>query len=451
MRITLMILFFCVLDNYSNAQNLTTNERKFVDECVNQYTSALQLSSKKNSPNFASRFFGMSSRSDNHLVDLSLLLDISVESIDNNYDYWGFERYADVLVSSVQYEIPMTIEILNNEAFVNNEECAVYIRKTLGSSGKNRVIDEVVVVELPQDRNNSRGYKILRVETARVFKANTPLANLPVSNEEINCLAIKSRAREFYDKQEFDKAKPLFESLLQKDKLDFKYLKAKFDECNSILTIKELQTKSEMLFNSGDYGAAKVSFSQLMSKTKEPAELQRLKMRIKDCEVGELNTRFDKFVRDADANFQQQNYSSARVNYEHALRLKPADKYATQRLETAKSADNIYATQQIEQAVDLAWKSRRNWGRYMETLLKYEGYGTQIRLRTLQYYNIVMMMDEKNRRVRKTLKISKKDCFHYCRIYAKKLRDSLAYETDPTLKKKAEHLLNEIINRKNQN
>lgn len=450
--------FFLLITSFTNRINnidsfsLTEEQERQIDILINAFNSALKHYSSNDGDGAENLRSSLVSLVDDptsslHYNDISQFL--SDEGLGSENQLWM--SYLQDIDEKLHFGL--NVEITAKKPYcIDGDLAVVCLEKRIEYKGKNRNIKEVVLITLPQNEKNGEGYRIFEILSAQNYKGendNLCSKTIEIDNEDVELYTKRKKGDNlFFENRDYLNAKVMYEFILSKSS-DDGYLKKQIDLCTTYINQSDYQNKADGYFKEGAFEKAQFWYEKLIAEYKESIDITIPSDRIRKCKEEIINAAYSQFIGKADAAFATNSYSNARYYYEQALRIKASDNYAKSRLEESKVRDNNFARQEIARAVRLLEASPSNYGEYFRILMKYEGYGNYKRLTTRQYYNMVMLLDNQNKDVKRVMKFDQKDCKDYCRIYCKKLNDALFYETNSQWREESQRLLL-TINKRNQ-
>lgn len=433
------------------SSDITEKQRENTLTTFNAYAAALRQFSSGSASNLKRAELDILEFAEPNYVDgQTHFSDINL--FQNKDDIYGDDDLVpwQIYLNSIRNDFKNQLEVdfdNVNVSCIQNDNIIVQFDKKMKYLGDTKTISEVALISLPADENYSPGYKIKFIYTARYYKniANTCKDVIKVSEQDLEVEQKMRDANELFANKDYLRAKFLYEYIDNKNPGN-NYVRKQIDECNQFLNQSDYISKAEGYYNKRDFLKAQFWYEKLLTEYKNELLADTIKPRIVDCKQKYIDQQYSENIKLAEAALQQNYFEDARLNFSKALVFKPGDTYTLERLEKAKEMDDNYANKQISIAINQYYASG-NYGQYFNTLRKYEGYGNRKRLTTRQYYYMVMLLDLQKSDFKKQAGLTSSECRQYCRIYSKKLKDALYYETDYDLRTEAERLLSKLNNR----
>jgi len=436
----------------NNSSSISEEQERQIDYLVNAFNSVLKQYSSNSGDGAETLRSSLVSLFDDptaalHYNDISQFFSDDVLTSENQL-WMSYVQDIDE-----KFHFGLNVDIIAKKPYcIDGNLAVVSIEKKMEYNGKSRNVKEVILITLPQNEKNGEGYRISEILSAQNYKGendNLCSAKIEIDNETVELYTKRNQADNlFFETKDYLNAKLLYEFILNKSTNDV-YIKKQIDLCTTYINQADYENKADKYFRTGEFEKAQFWYEKLIAEYKEKIDITLPVERIRKCKEEIINTAYSQFIRKADEALASNNYSSARYYYEQALRTKISDNYAKSKLEESKEKDDSYARQEISRAVRLLEVSPSNYGEYFRILMKYEGYGKNKRLTTKQYYNMVMLLDNQNKDVKRVMKFDQRDCKDFCRIYCKKLNDALYRETNWQWREESERLLLNI-NKRNQ-
>ncbi len=252
-------------------------------------------------------------------------------------------------------------------------------------------------------------------------------------------------ANNYFNQKNYLLAKKKYEKLKEIDKQN-NFYNEQITKCDKFLNAELYENLGDSLYNVAKYEDAILAYYTI-TKYNLASSSERVQQKLKNCDdkINELN--YSNNINYGDYYLRLRMNKQAADYFKEALKYKKNDAVALAKLEECKRIDPNYARLEIKKAESLAATSRKNWGLAFKTFFTYESSGL---LTTENYYNMVMMLDERNRKVRKEMKFRFRDFQKYLNIYIVKLRKSAANESNYIMKQKVDDLLINVINKRYQ-
>lgn len=230
-------------------------------------------------------------------------------------------------------------------------------------------------------------------------------------------IEIKRQADFYFDQKKYFKAKELYTSL----KEEFNDIAAisRINECNQFLSFENYLKEADNAFANKKFDAAKSLYLKIFEEFPQIDKLL-IAEKIKQCDQEISEQIYRRNIEYGDYYFQKGIYNQARYFYQLALQSKPGDIYATNKYKEAKKDDPGIALQAIKRAISLAEADRKNWGIAFRIMWEYEQSGL---LNAENYYFMVMLLDGRDKYVKKEMGFKFRDFQNYLNIYAVKLGD----------------------------
>jgi tetratricopeptide (TPR) repeat protein len=458
MKLASFILSFLLFPLLSNTSNLTNEQKRQIDVCIDAFINNSKLycnDLNSDKINLRTNFnqFIPEPETTPHVKDIDLLADNYDESNDDGKLTQPFSEYLRAIAS--KYDFKVNVEFSNKKILecVDKDKGIISLDKTITYNGSSKTFNEIMLINLPRNENDGAGYTISEIMTSEIYKiSNTECSDLITVSKDKTELLIKRKEAEryFFELNDYLTAQHLFESILKIDPSD-RYSQNKVIFCREKLTRVNYLTKANFYFDKKAYEIAINWYKRLLLEYPMDNDRQKIQTKIYIAQQAIIDLKYQDYLQKAEESFEQHNFNNSRYYYEQALNLKPNDRKATGGLERAKVEDDNYASTEINRVIQLANQGSRYFGEYFKILMKYEGYGNHIRLHSKQYYNMVLLLNNYDSHVMSEMHFSRKDCRSYCRIYCKKLNDLYYNESDANMKEGIRHLLTNVINSRNQN
>lgn len=381
-----------------------------------------------------------------HFYDVNLFQ--NRDDIYGDEDLAPWQIYLDIIKNDFNNELEVDFENVN-VACIENGNISVQFDKKLQYKGKTEKISEIAIISLPNEENNSPGYKIKFIYSAPYYRniSSTCKDQIKVTEQDAEIEQKTRDANNFFLNKDYIRAKNLYEYINKKNSGN-NYISKQVEQCNLYIKKSDYSNKAEEYYNNVDYKKAQYWYEKLLFEYPGDLSTDIIKNKITDCKQKYIEQQYTENIKLADAAFHKSDFDNARASYEKALIIKPGDSYSRQHLEKAKELDDNFARKQIDTAINIYYYNG-NYGQYFNILRKYEGYGNHKRLTAKQYYFIVMFLDLQKDAFKRQAGLDESACRQYCRIYCKNLKDALYREPYFEFSDDANRLLLKI-NKRNQ-
>jgi len=448
----IFISLFVINSSFIINPSLSEKQKKQVQIVTEAYTKALEQYSNYEgiaSQDLRTKLLDLYDDPNNIHVNDLIFLSNSDDLISENVSWLDYLRNIDE-----QFHFGITIDFNINYTDCIDEKVAIVSidKRITDKKGRANTKSEIIEVTLPSDEDNSSGYKIHEVLAADNYKAesNSCSNEIHLSNDDIELYDKKKAADNYYfELKQYLNAKNLYDYILNKNRNDV-YARRQSELCKEILNKTDYQKKADGFFEGREFIKALYWYERLQKEYPDQITNNLIKEKIEQSKIGIIDAEYSKFINKADAAFVEHDFINARYNYNQALKSKPRDNYAAQRLEESKINDDEFARREINRISALA-TNQKYWGDYFRILSKYEGSIYYKRLNTQHYINMVKLLATYNKHVKREMNFTRKDFNSYLKIYSKKLNDALTWATNPDWIEQGNRLLKSVIKPRNQN
>ncbi len=331
---------------------------------------------------------------------------------DQNFDNWM--TYLDNIDNDYDNDIEVdysNIQLLNCFETRYGFNCAIVsVQKSLKYKDNYKTETEFILINL----NNNKISEVVFPDfyTTKGGTCNSPEDEHPIEKQR----EAKREADTYFEQKNYAKAKELYISI--KNLYNDETVLSQIAECTKFLSLENYLKDADAAFTYEKYETAKSLYLKILDEFPLSEKLT-LNNKIAQCNQKIKEQVYKRNIEYGDYYFQKGIYNQAIYFYQLALHDKPGDQYATTKYNEAKKADPRLALQAIKKAISLAEANDKNWGISFKIMWEYEQSGL---LNAENYYFMTMVLDEKNKYVRKEMGFKGRDFKNYLNIYAAKLR-----------------------------